>query len=108
MLSQANRVSVTSVIFMSGSSGDSRAAGIKSPSHPSLQELISRRMRSRGGGMRLLAMIIGLAIAAAHPGLAGQSGNTLDLSGPAVGLPRAADRGKPMLSIQPPVSNGLN
>ena len=58
--------------------------------------------------MRLLAAIIGLAIAAAHPGLAGQSGNALDLSGPAVGLPRPADSGKPMLSIQPPVGNGLD
>ena len=58
--------------------------------------------------MRLLAATVGLAMMAAGPAIAGQAGNAVDLSGPAVGLPRPADSGKPMLWIEPPVGGGLN
>jgi len=56
--------------------------------------------------MPRLAVTIGLAVMAAWPALAGQSGNAVDLSSPSVGLPRPADRGKPMLSILPPAGVG--
>jgi hypothetical protein len=58
--------------------------------------------------MRRLAATIALAMTATWPALAGQSGNAVDLSGPPAGLPRPADSGKPMLSIVPPASVGLD
>src|SRR5207244_1263112 len=45
--------------------------------------------------MRHLAATIVLAMTAAWPALAGQSGNAVDLSGPRAGLSRPADSGKP-------------
>jgi hypothetical protein len=58
--------------------------------------------------MRGLAATIALAMTAAWPAIAGQSGNAVDLSSPSVGLPRPADRGKPMLPIMPPASGELD
>ena len=58
--------------------------------------------------MRRLAATIALAMTVAWPALAGQSGNAVDLSGPPAGLPRPADSGKPMFSIMPPASPGLD
>jgi hypothetical protein len=58
--------------------------------------------------MRRLAATIVLAMTAAWPALAGQSGNAVDLSGPPAGLPRPADSGKAMFPIMPPASVGLD
>ena len=58
--------------------------------------------------MRRLAATIALAMTATWPALAGQPGNAVDLLAPPVGLPRPADSGKPMLSIVPPGSVGLD
>ena len=56
--------------------------------------------------MRRLAAAIALAMTAAWPALAGQSGNAVDLSGPRAGLSRPADSGKPAVSLTLPADVG--
>jgi len=56
--------------------------------------------------MRRLAAVMTVAMAAAWPAIAGQSGSAVDLSGAPVGLPRPADSGKPAVSLAPPANVG--
>ncbi len=56
--------------------------------------------------MRRLAAAIALAMTAAAPASAGQSGSAVDLAGPPAGLPRPADSGKPAVSLTPPANAG--